>query len=506
MKRRSFKARIGRFLLLLVLPLLVVGGGVYGWRRHNADQRRTAEGETRDRYAVVRRGNFNIALEIDGNLDAIEHHMIRPERLSGRFGLEIVEVVEDRSMVKAGDRLFRFSEDKHLIEFDKLTLALADEQTSLMLAEEDLEMTRAGNLSSIRSAYDQLRASKEALARYEEEDARRKRSELQAAIQTARLKLAQARSDLAAARAQLSDALMQDPGRIPELEKLVSDKTQAVDKARDELSKSSGNLRVFKQYDHPQKMRSLQEARTKAQMALQRDLVNAAGNLVKDQRRIQNHRTRIRQLEGDLAQLATIRRALVLRAPADGIVTLGNPQRRPWDQPEDLKVGSAVREGQVIASIPDLSRFLVRIDLPEEFRSRIAVDLRAVLRSKAIPDLVMRGRVSQIAAMAQNVVHWDRSSPKIYPIEIATEAMDARLMPGMTMRVEIVVEEVVDVLHLPIEALFQREGQTFARVKGVTGIEERLVTTGRTSNSFVEILSGLVEGERVALYQPGLAK
>jgi multidrug efflux pump subunit AcrA (membrane-fusion protein) len=374
------------------------------------------------------------------------------------------------------------------------------------LAEQDLDMTRASNLSTLRTANDQLRASVEALSRYEDEDARGKRSALQTAIQTARARLAQARTDLSAARSQLSTAQMQDPGRVPELEKLVLEKTQAVDTVRDALALASGNLRVFKQYDHPQKMRLLQEGRTKAQTDLQRDLVTAAGNLVKDQRIIQNHRARIRQMEEDLEQLIAIRKSLVVRAPSDGIVTLGDPNRRSWNQQEDLKVGSQVNEGMVLASIPDLSRFLVRVDLPEEFRSRIALGLRAVLRSKAIPNLVMEGRVSLIAAMAQNVVNWDRSSPKIYPVEIATDTMDPRLMPGMTMRVEIIVEPVTNVLHVPIEAVFQREGKTFARVKGPVGVEERPVTAGRSSNSFVEILSGLEEGERVALYQTGLAK
>jgi HlyD family secretion protein len=211
-------------------------------------------------------------------------------------------------------------------------------------------------------------------------------------------------------------------------------------------------------------------------------------------------------MEEEIAQLINIRKSLVVRAPSDGIVTLGDPQRRMWNQPEDLKVGSQVSEGMVLASIPDLSRFLVRVDLPEEFRSRISIGLRAVLRSKAIPNLVMEGSVSLIAAMAQNVVSWDRSSPKIYPVEIATDTMDPRLMPGMTMRVEIIVEKVTKALHVPIEAIFQREGKTFARVKGTVGVDERPVTTGRSSNSFVEILSGLEEGERVALYQTGLAK
>ena len=180
MNPTSRQSRRRRLLALALLAAAAAGAAL--WLRSRAARGGTPEAETRDRYATVARGNFNIALELDGNLDAIEHHLIRPERQSGRFGLEIVELVEDRRQVKAGDLLFRFSDEKHAIEQDRLQLALADEQTSLQLALEDLAMTKAGNLSSIRAAYDQLHAAEEALARYEEEDARRKRSELQAAI------------------------------------------------------------------------------------------------------------------------------------------------------------------------------------------------------------------------------------------------------------------------------------------------------------------------------------
>ena len=76
----------------------------------------------------------------------------------------------------------------------------------------------------------------EALARYEEEDARRRRSELQAAIQTARVKLAQTRTDLSDARAKLADAQMQDPDKVADYEKIVTDKSQAVETARDAVA------------------------------------------------------------------------------------------------------------------------------------------------------------------------------------------------------------------------------------------------------------------------------
>lgn len=493
------------FVRLLVAGLLLAAAAAVVVVRHRlvAADGSATEKASRDRYAVVKFGEFTIALELDGNLDAIEHHLIKPHPGSGKFGLEIFQAVEEGTAVKAGDPLFIFSDEKHREEKDRLLLELDDERTNLMLAQEDLEMTRAGNMSSIKGAADQLRAAREAYSRYEEEDAVRKKRDLLDAVDAARGKLLQARSDVVQARDVVNDAYMQDADKVPELEKKVEEAKQKVEQAQTDLDNAHSALRIFKQYDHPQKIRSLTEALTKGKMNLQRELVNAAGNVVKAERRILNHKTRIAQQESALAELTRIRGNLTLAAPVDGIVALGNPNRRRWEDPADLKVGSQVREGQAVASIPDLSAFVVNIEIPEELRSRITTGQQAVVRSKAMPDMVIKGTVESIAPMAQNVNTWDKSSPKIYPATISTQVANKRLMPGMTMRVEIVVERVEKALYVPIEAVYNRDGRKYCRIKTLGGLAEHPVVTGRTSSSFVEILSGVDMGDKVLLHQPG---
>jgi multidrug efflux pump subunit AcrA (membrane-fusion protein) len=75
----------------------------------------------------------------------------------------------------------------------------------------------------------------------------------------------------------------------------------------------------------------------------------------------------------------------------------------------------------------------------------------------------------------------------------------------MTVEVEIQVEQVQDVLYLPIESIYNLEGITYCQVKTGFSVEEREIETGRASNSFVEITEGLAEGETVLLYSQGAA-
>lgn len=497
--RRPSRWRVPLLLLCLIGVAAVAGTQFWAARRPPADE---AE-RTKDRYAKVKRGSFNVTVNLDGNLDAIKRHMIKPD-FTARFGLEIAFIIEDRTAVKAGDLVVSFTAEKYEQEDEKLRLDLDDESKNLRWAEEDLEMTRASNLNLIKIATDKLRDSREALDRYEEQDAPRKRRELTTAIETAELKVAESEDAVTAAKDELADARMADQSKVEAVEKKVDDAEKALVKGLDDLEKARYALRVFKQYDHPQKVRSLRETVTKNRMALKRELVDASGNVVKSQRQIQNHHTRIKQLETDLQRLRETMGQLRLTAPVDGIVSLGNPLQRPWRQPKEIKIGAQINRSEIIASIPDLSQFLVNVNVPEEFRSRLETGQRAHLRSKAIPDLILNGEVQSIAPMAMNVIQWDQNSPKIYPTEISTAEVDPRLMPGMTMRVEVIVEEVRDVLFVPIEAVYNRQGKAYCRVRRVAGYEERQVGTGRSSDSFVEILEGLSEADEVLLSREGI--
>ncbi|OPZ30858.1 MAG: Macrolide export protein MacA [Lentisphaerae bacterium ADurb.BinA184] len=503
-QRNGRRRRVRRWLLALVL-LALAGGGYAGWREVERRRQAAADGQTRDRIHRIQRGHFTISLQMDGNLDAIERHMIKVENLNARFGLEVVEMVQDRAEVKKGDQLFRFSETKYKAEEDRLLVEMDDERTNLRLAEEDLAMTKASNLSAIKAAAGKLRTAQEALQRYLEQEAPQKKKDLARAVDAAELKVAQAEEKVTASRNQIADARMQgqDDNKLDSLDEQLTTAEKSVSQAQDELEKARAAVSAFKMYDHPQRTRQLREAVTEARMGMQRELVNASGNVIKAERQIENHHTRIRQLETQIREVRDAIEKLILRAPVDGIVSLGNPMRRQWQQPDEIKVGTNVSVNQVLASIPDMSKFMVEVNLPEENRSRIRTGLAAALTSKAIPDLVLSGTITDISPMAVNVVRWDNNSPKIYPTKISTDSADPRLMPGMTMQVEVVLEQVQDVLYAPIEAVYGREGKTYVRVRQLTGEAEREVTTGRVSNDYVELTAGVEEGDDVILHRVG---
>jgi multidrug efflux pump subunit AcrA (membrane-fusion protein) len=89
-----------------------------------------------------------------------------------------------------------------------------------------------------------------------------------------------------------------------------------------------------------------------------------------------------------------------------------------------------------------------------------------------------------------------------FEVEVAVEGVDPRLKPGMKGKVEIAVDEPKGVLHVPLDAVFEKDGKTTCYVAGVGKTEERKIKIGRSSLDFVEVLEGLAEGEKVTLFDP----
>ena len=73
---------------------------------------------------------------------------------------------------------------------------------------------------------------------------------------------------------------------------------------------------------------------------------------------------------------------------------------------------------------------------------------------------------------------------------------------GMTGKVEITIDELNDVLYVPIQSVVSTEEKTICYVMTDKGPEERDVVTGLFDDDFVEIKNGLNKGERVMLNPP----
>jgi len=465
---------------------------------------RRGDGEQPDQIYKVVRGDFNIVVSVSGALDAIKHYKIKSPPVAKK-GLDIIEAVEDQTILKKGDLMVAFSEEKYRDEFEDQKIKVEEAEKNLMLHEQDYQMKIADIVGLIKKATDTHRVSVETLEKYTNEDAPLDKKTLQQNLEAARKSVALEEQSLTELKADLLSAAMGDESARLKFEGLVEASAAQVEKLEVQEEKAAYQLRIFKQYTFPQQSRKLERDWVKAEMDLQKQLVNATAQRVQLERKISTQKRLLLRLRQQKEDLQKNIRMLRVTAPVDGVVSYGdpNPRRRHMTQ-KDIQVGTTMRPGELIGTIPDLSRLVVDINVPEISRSKVEVGMRAEIRIKALPNVRLSGAVSKISDMASNLNFWDRSSPKIYPTVITLDQNEPSFRPGMTVEVDMISEVIADVIFVPVEALFMREGRMYCQIKKKVGQEERTVEIGRSSSSFVEILEGVGEGDRVLLSREDL--
>ncbi|MGC6424308.1 MAG: HlyD family efflux transporter periplasmic adaptor subunit [Lentimonas sp.] len=514
------------------------------------------DGEQLDRYHEVERGDFNITVLSKGELDAIENYELRFEGV-GKKGLRIEQIVKDKSKVTKGDVVASFADEEYVEEITLLEESIQDTQAdyeerltfetdlfennirdlrealddaelniSLFLGNQSVE--RDKSITTLAQASNKYETAKEALNKYQNLQYRTESKQKQAEIDQKEQEYYDAVDDLDKATQELSEARLKDDSTREKAERAVTLAEKKVNNLFAAWETARKADRQFRRYDHPQTLRRLTIAAEISELDLKRLLIKAESDKVQadrryrrllreksnivekieqrekkfadDLERIENdYETNMGRLNERLVEFRSDLEGLILRAPVDGIVTLGAPPRR-GREPKELAVGIDVKPKEIVARIPDLSQFRVRCDIPEIYRSRIEQEQPAILKNAALPELEMKGVVESIATMSQRVYHWDSRSPRVYETNISTNSSDPRLVPGMTVEVEILVDAVKGVLFLPVEAVYNNEGESYCKVKTGFSTEERLIETGRSSYSHVEVVSGLEEGDVVLLF------
>lgn len=477
-----------QFVSGLLAALLLAGCGERGQDDRQIDQ-----------VYDVTRGNFTIVISASGTLDAIKRYKIKAPRLAKK-GLDIIEAVEDQTPLKKGDLIVAFSDENYLDELESQKIKLEESEKNLMLHEQDYQMKTADSVSQIKKAADVRRNAQEGLEKYINEDAPLQKKNLEQAIDDARMKVEDEEENLADLKEDLLSASMGDQVAQNKIEKEIETSKARIEDLEAGEDKAAYNLRMFKQYTYPQRSRELEQNLVKAEMDLQKQLVNATSQRIQLERKIASQKRVLKTQRRRRDELLENIDMLRVTAPVDGVISYGdpNPRRRHREQ-KDIIVGTSMRQSELIGTIPDLSRLVVNLDVPESARSKIDIRMRAEMRIKALPNLQLSGEVTQIADMASHLNFWDRTSPKIYPTVISLDEHHRELRPGMTVEIDMISEEVEDVIYVPVEALYAKEGSVYCRVKKAMHPEEREVKIGRSSSSFVEIKKGLSAGAKVLL-------
>jgi RND family efflux transporter MFP subunit len=170
-----------------------------------------------------------------------------------------------------------------------------------------------------------------------------------------------------------------------------------------------------------------------------------------------------------------------IRAPFDGYV-----------EKRLVNLGELVRAQMPVMSVVRLNPLKVVAEIPEKMSPWIAEGRPVELHVDAYQSRTFTGKVSRISPAVN-------TATRAFPFEALVPNEDAVLKPGTFARVHVESGKVDDVLTLPYAAIQYRYGVNRVFVVDGDKLAVRELSVGERLGDRIEIVTGVKEGERVAM-------
>jgi HlyD family secretion protein len=190
----------------------------------------------------------------------------------------------------------------------------------------------------------------------------------------------------------------------------------------------------------------------------------------------------------------------------------------------EIALGSQFQE-DVIMIISNLSGMEALVDVDENDIVSIQLGDSTTIEVDALPDIPFKGTVSEIASSAKITASGTADQKTEFEVKISIDLPGRKLRPGMTASADIVTEIREDALVVPIQCVAVRTSDQlntkqagdaaadsstkteyipdkdgFVQVVFIVNEDEaraRQVTTGIQSETHIEIIAGMDEGEEI---------
>lgn len=179
---------------------------------------------------------------------------------------------------------------------------------------------------------------------------------------------------------------------------------------------------------------------------------------------------------------------LVVKAPISGTVTY-----------IAVKKGDQVNAHAEVCAISNLSRLSLVVAVDELDVGKLRLGMSAEVTTQALPGKTFKATVTEIAF--EGTVKDGVASYNV-TLELEEGALKGGLMPGMSADAKIITASKENVIAIPAEAVRSRAQRKYVYVLKDGQPQPVDVTVGMSSDSQVEITSGLQEGDKVILSNP----
>ncbi len=291
--------------------------------------------------------------------------------------------------------------------------------------------------------------------------------------------------------------------RKAELDKLKAEQQSAIEELEADLEITRISQQISRlqfesaTYEAEIRRKEIELNLERANIALER-----AKEQIENRRKIQAEELKqkmldISQSQNQLTEAFSTLEMLHLISPSPGIAIIN----RNWSTGNKFQEGDQSWSGYPLIELPDLSELQATIQINEVDISKITKGMRVEIRPDAFSDSVYEARVATVANLAVNKER--NSRIKVFPVEVVLENTSKNLLPGLTVSCRIIVDQIDDVLSIPLDAIYRSNtGREFVYLKTNTGFVQRDVVLGQSNTDFVIVKEGLSANDEVAMTNP----
>ena len=439
--------------------------------------------------AAAQRGTLTLNIVESGTLQAVQSVTLASEIKSDRA--KIAKIAPEGTYVNAGELIIEFDKAPFEDELRKLRFDLTQSEAAIVAATENLKLQQAKNDADLKEAEANIAASEAELKNIEAGEGVIKLRELEMDVERAAAAFEQAEQKVADLKEMLKSGFITQ-----------NELTNAEAELKEITSKyqfAKQKHQIFVEFTRPTDIEKARRAARESTERLQQLREMAERLISLQQANLQKEQANLQGLQEKYKTALDELRKTTIYAPIPGLVIYNDIPAS--GKARKIQVGDAVWSHQGLISLPDISRMMVETNVREVDIHKVALGQQAQIQVDAYPDAAFTGTVHLIGSLATAEQN-QPTSTKYFEVQIALNESDERLRPGMTARVEILIDRFEQVLYVPLEGVFEKSGQKVCYVVQGKQAEERPVTVGKFNRDVIIIEEGLAEGEQIYLQDP----
>ena len=431
------------------------------------------------RVVVTERGSMESTITVDGICELNGHQN------------KIIQIVPEGTKVKKGQLVVKFDNSEIEKNIAQQDIKAKQAKSKIETTKQEIEIAKNKGEGEEKDAEVEHKLAVGNLEKYVRSDYLAEVADLNGLIAQDQSKAAEART-----KYDQTKELVKKGFRSPMQEKGA--KTE-YDQFSFFLERDKEKLNSKKEYEYKLKSLELKSKVEQADGKMRRSKATAKASVAKAESEWDGANSTFTIEDQQLSEFLRQKGLTEIKAAQDGIVAYAND--RWYDESSRIREGATVYPRQKIFTLPDMTKMQVKVNIHESLVKKVKPGQRAEIRVDAFPNEVLTGVVKTVSQLADSNQNFSRGGSKEYASIITVEKLpEEGLKPGMTAEVRIQVSLLPDVLSVPLQAVVEHKGEHFAFVEDMKGIiTRRGVKIGEANEKDVQIVGGLVEGDRVVL-------